>query len=167
MYSPEKAEAAAGALMREKQKAFEARIARPTHASDSVQVRGPRVLMGLSALMMAVIGLAATFAPGELLAAVGADVGAWSKLLVQLAGALYLGFGMVNWMARGSLIGGIYGRPVATGNLVHFVVMAFALSRAALVEPAPALVVAAVVYGAFALWFAFVAFTSPLPKQAR
>lgn len=162
MYSPEQAEAAAGALMREKQKAFEARIARPAHASDSVQVRGPRVLMGLSALMMAAVGLAATFAPGELLAAVGADAGAWSKLLVQLAGALYLGFAMINWMARGSLIGGIYGRPVATGNLVHFVVMAFAFSRAALVEPAPLLVGAAVVYGVFAMWFAFVAFTSPL-----
>lgn len=162
MYSPEQAEAAAGALMREKQKAFDARVARPAHATDAAPVKGPRALMALSALAMAAAGLAATFAPGELLAAVGAGADAWSELLVQLAGALYLGFAMMNWMARGSLIGGIYGRPVALGNLVHFVVMAFALARAAVPEPTPVLVAAAVVYAVFALWFAFVAFTSPV-----
>lgn len=162
MYSPEQAEAAAGALMREKQRAFDARIARPALAAEPVRVRGPRVLMALSALVLGAVGLAATFAPAELLTAVGAGAGARSELLVQLAGALYLGFAMMNWMARGSLIGGVYGRPVALGNLVHFVVMAFALVRAAVAAPAPVVVAAAAVYAVFALWFALMAFTSPV-----
>lgn len=97
MYSPEQAEAAAGALMREKQKAFEARIARPAHAAGTTHGLGSRPLMGVSALLLAVAGLAASFAPGALLAAVGADTGVWSELLMQLAGALYLGCAL--WLA--------------------------------------------------------------------
>lgn len=43
-------------------------------------------------------------------------------LLPQLLGAIYIGFGMMNWMTRGQILGGIYGRPVCFGNLFHFAV---------------------------------------------
>tara|TARA_R110000850_G_scaffold18873_9_gene57913 strand:+ start:969 stop:1307 length:339 start_codon:yes stop_codon:yes gene_type:complete len=39
--------------------------------------------------------------------------------LLQILGALYFGFGMLNWMNKGRPIGGIYNRPVAIANLSH------------------------------------------------
>ena len=84
--------------------------------------------MTASALVMGALGLAATFLPQEIAAYLGAST--TLPLLIQILGALYLGFAMLNWMARTSLIGGIYSRPVASGNLVHFVVGALALAKA-------------------------------------
>jgi hypothetical protein len=34
--------------------------------------------------------------------------------------ALYLGFTMLNWMVKGSLITGIYNQPIAVGNFMDF-----------------------------------------------
>jgi len=45
-----------------------------------------------------------------------------AALLPQLLGAIYFGFGIMNWMTRGQILGGIYGRPVCFGNLLHFAV---------------------------------------------
>ena len=39
---------------------------------------------------------------------------------------------MTNWMVKGSRVGGIYNRPIAIGNLVHFAVGAITLDRFAL-----------------------------------
>ena len=77
-------------------------------------------------------------------------------LLVQLLGALWFAFAMVNWTARGSLIGGIYNRPVAIGNLTHFVIGAFALGKDGTLMPV------AIVYALFAVAFAFLFFRSPV-----
>jgi hypothetical protein len=63
--------------------------------------------MNLSAGLMTILGLAASFAPQEILSAAGADSEGLPVLLVQITGGLYLGFAMLNWMARGVLIGGI------------------------------------------------------------
>jgi hypothetical protein len=80
-------------------------------------------------------------------------------VLVQLAGALYLGFAMLNWMSQGSVMGGIYGRPVAIGNLAHFTIGALALLKLVLSEQRVVeLVIGAAVYTAFAVAFAIVAF---------
>ncbi|MFT5791804.1 MAG: hypothetical protein ACI9LI_001144, partial [Saprospiraceae bacterium] len=37
--------------------------------------------------------------------------------------------GILNWMAKGSIIGGIYNRPIVIGNLMHFGVGAIALIK--------------------------------------
>ena len=52
------------------------------------------------------------------------------NLFLQILGALYLGFGMLNWMAKGSIIGGIYNRPIVIGNFMNFLVASFALIKA-------------------------------------
>ena len=101
-----------------------------------------RLLMILSALVLAALGLAASFVPREILMFVGARPDPLPGLLVQITGALYLGFAMLNWMARGSLIGGIYGRPVAFGNFMHFTVVALAMLRALIAGPRPPVVIA-------------------------
>jgi hypothetical protein len=86
-----------------------------------------RILLLSSALFMAALGLVATFAPEKLLGP-GA-IGSMPTLVTQIAGALYLGFAMLNWMAKDNAIGGIYSRPVAVGNLLHFFAVAMALLR--------------------------------------
>jgi hypothetical protein len=121
-----------------------------------------RFLLVASALVLATLGLAASFVPREILVFLGARPDPLMIVFVQLTGALYLGFAMLNWMGRGSLIGGIYGRPLVFGNFMHFMVAALALLKALLAGPRPpALVVAAALYWVFCLAFCWVSFTPP------
>lgn len=126
-----------------------------------------RHLMLLSATWMALIGLVATFLPQELLAYCGAAPLRLTVVLVQTLGAVYLGFAMLNWMARENLIGGIYSRPVALGNMVHFVIAALSLLRVAPTRvPHPGtILVVSIVYAAFAFWFGLVVYTNPVREQ--
>lgn len=123
-----------------------------------------RILMISSAALMAVIGLAASFMPQEVLGLHGTVPDNATVLFVQMAGAVYLGFAMLNWMARGILIGGIYARPVAAGNFLHFVMVAITLIKAALVFRAVPLMISAAVFSVFAIWFGLVMFRPPLPR---
>src|SRR5205085_10523723 len=116
-----------------------------------------RILMKASAAFMAVLGLAATFMPQEILAFAGSATNNVAVLIVQVTGALYFGFAMLNWMAQGLLIGGIYGRPLTVANLAHCTIAALALIKAvASGQHQPAVIGAAVVYAIFAILFALV-----------
>jgi hypothetical protein len=67
--------------------------------------------------------------------------------------------GMTNWMWRGNLVGGVYGRPIGIGNMVHFTVGAFALGRAAAGGQVPPQVwPVAGIYAVSALAFACIVF---------
>jgi hypothetical protein len=81
---------------------------------------------------------------------------------VQILGALYLGFAVLNWMSKGVRMGGIYARPLAMGNGLHFLVGAFTLFRYALQSPtATGVWVWAAGYALFAGLFSMVMFVSP------
>jgi len=121
-----------------------------------------RVLMILSAAFMAIIGLAFSFMPQEVLGMHGTVPDNATVLLIQMAGAAYFGFAMLNWAARGVLIGGIYARPVAIGNFTHFAMVAIALTKAAIAFGAVPLMISAAVYSAFAIWFGLVVFRPPV-----
>ena len=103
---------------------------------------------------MAIGGLALTFAPVEVLAALGAKANPALTLLAQLTGALYFGFAILDWMQRESTIGGIYNRPLLVGNLTHFVVGGLALLKAAAWIPAG-------IYSILAIGFGTLLFGSP------
>jgi hypothetical protein len=121
-----------------------------------------KALMTLSAILMALLGIAATFLPQEILSSFGAAPRGLEMLQVQILGALYLGCAILNWMARANLIGGIYSRPVAMGNFVHFAVVAVTLLKALIAgERAEAVLIGAVLYSIFAVWFGLVVFTHP------
>lgn len=118
--------------------------------------------MRASAVFMGLLGLAATFLPQEIVQYAGGAPGALGVLAVQVAGALYIGFALLDWMAQGNLIGGIYSRPVAVGNFAHFMVAALALLKGvASGNHAPAVVGGALAYAVFAALFARVAFRPP------
>ena len=127
-----------------------------------------RLLMRVSAVFMAALGAAALFMPQEILLRYGAPDRGVLLLIVQAAGALYLGFAIMNWMLQGSLIGGIYNRPLALGNFLHFAVVALNLVKAAAAGPRiPEVLIAAVIYAVIALWFGAVLFTHPIATSTR
>jgi hypothetical protein len=126
-----------------------------------------QVLMSLSALFLAILGIGGSFLPQEILAHFGEQTRGLAVLLIQVTGASYLGFAILNWMARAVLIGGIYARPVAVGNFLHFAVVALTLGKAiAGGGPRGAEIIAACAASSvFAVWFGLVVFTSPAQKK--
>lgn len=71
-------------------------------------------------------GLAFTFAPAELLAALQAPALAIFVWLAQLLGAAILALAVLNYVHRYSVVGGILGRPILFANLVFLSVSFFA-----------------------------------------
>ena len=126
-----------------------------------------KVVMTASALVMGALGFSATFLPQEIAPYLGTQ-SAGVPLLIQILGALYFAFALLNWTAKDSLLGGIYNRPVAIGNLVHFVVGALALAKGAFANPADTVIIAfAAVYVLFAIAFGMIFFTSPVRSAER
>ncbi len=123
--------------------------------------------MSTSAVVLALFGLTASFLPQEILSSAGAPASGPNTILVQLLGALYLSFAMVNWMGRTNLIGGIYSRPVAVGNTLHFTMGALALVKfvAGGTPFTPAFVLLGV-YALFALAFALILLSHPLAEAS-
>lgn len=88
-----------------------------------------KILMIASALFLMISGLALTFSPEEISNYINTGNNQTTILLLQILGSLYLGFGILNWMTKSNLIGGIYSRPLVIGNLAHFLVTSFALIK--------------------------------------
>ncbi|CAN5778620.1 hypothetical protein BH24ACI5_BH24ACI5_05740 [soil metagenome] len=126
-----------------------------------------RILLTASAIVLGVMGAATSFLPVEILSVVDAGSDRSVATLVQLLGAALFGFAMLNWMARGAPAGGIYGRPIVIGNLVHFSVAGIALAKVAAVGGMPKVgLVLAAVYAGFAIAFTVVMFgPGPLGRQ--
>ncbi len=114
---------------------------------------------------MFVLGITSSFLPQELLRSLGTSVDTWNVLILQVLGALYLGFAILNWSARGVLIGGIYSRPLAFGNFMHFAIVAITAIKLILQVESTVVMVLAAVYVVFAFWFGLVLFTHPGGKR--
>ena len=88
-----------------------------------------KILMTISALYLGIIGICLSFLPKEIINYLNINSNIITTIFFQLLGALYLGFGILNWTLKGSRIGGIYNRPVLMGNFMHFLVGAIALIK--------------------------------------
>lgn len=88
-----------------------------------------KIIMISSCIFLAAVGVTLTFIPDEIILSLNVKPDPIITLSFQLLGALYLGFAMLNWMAKGSLIGGIYNKPITIGNFMHFGVGALALVK--------------------------------------
>lgn len=127
-----------------------------------------KLIMTASAVMLGAVGIAFIFIPEEILHLLSSETNVSSLLLLQIMGALYFGFAMLNWMSRNSVIGGIYNKPVAVANYAHFFAGGIALAKALLKNPAlPSLLwVIAAVYLLFAVIFVWIFYKNPsAPKQ--
>ena len=124
-----------------------------------------KYLMSFSALVMFALGVLLTFAPSEVIHAAGASQAPLLTAIAQACGALYLGFAVLNWMAKDNLIGGIYSRPVAMGNFLHFFATAIALLKSVSILPRSAGIVALVgLFCILAAGFGIVLFRHPTSK---
>lgn len=130
---------------------------------------GTRLLMAASAIALGVPGVVASFAPDHLLRAMHVTSSPAAMVLVQLVGAAYLGYAMLNWTAQHNLIGGIYSRPVAIGNLLHFMAAGLALLKALpSIHAAPVWLWAlAVTHAILAACFGLVLFRHPISGGRR
>jgi hypothetical protein len=114
----------------------------------------------ISALCSGIAGAMLLFAPDE--ASRVLIPGSGGPVLVQLLGAAFLGFGSANWIARGALLGGIYGRAVVAGNQTHLTVGALLLVKHGVHvgPPHPAYWVLTVLYVLGAAFFSYLMFFS-------
>ena len=117
------------------------------------------MLMVASSVVLGLAGLATSFAPSELLRALGSPIAEPLPVLIQLLGGMYVAFAITNWTAKDNMIGGIYSRPLSLGNCVHFVVGALALAKQQFSHDMSApLITALIVYSIFAICFAWLVF---------
>ena len=124
-------------------------------------------LMTLSAMILAMIGISLIFLPNEILDYLELSVSETLQLLMQIIGSFYFALAILNWMSKGSLIGGIYGRPIAMANLTHFVIAGFALIKGILANPSLSYVIwsIAIIYSIFAIFFGIAAFRHPVNEN--
>ncbi|HEY0152822.1 MAG TPA: hypothetical protein VGB92_12550 [Longimicrobium sp.] len=117
------------------------------------------IVTRISAAVLLAGGLALLFASDVLLPVMVPGFPAEGAWLGQLLGAAWLGVAALNWLHRGALLGGIYGRPVVLANLVLYFVGALSLLRALVGSGVPRvmwglavpLALMAVVYGVLLL----------------
>ena len=126
-----------------------------------------KLLMTLSAIILALIGISLIFFPKEILNYFGSSVSDTLELFMQIIGSFYYAFAMLNWMSKGSIIGGIYNRPIAIANLTHFVIAGLALIKGILSNPSLSYIIwsIAIIYSIFAILFGIVAFNHPISKD--
>jgi len=79
-----------------------------------------KLLMTFSSLVLGAAGVLVMFLPDLVLSMQGVEVTNSASILVQMLGAFYFAFAMMNWTAKDSAIGGIYARPVSLANFSHF-----------------------------------------------
>jgi hypothetical protein len=122
-----------------------------------------KILLTASAIFLGITGIGLSFFPKEIGMYLDTESNPMLWLLLQIVGALYLGFGIMNWMAKETLMGGIYNRPIAIGNFMHFCVGAITFLKIAFAIKAQfeIIVILTAIYTVFALCFAFVFFTNP------
>ena len=64
-----------------------------------------------------------TFAPGSVMLRLGMNwFSKYINYFYNYQAPDTLPFAMLNWMAKGVIIGGIYSRPIVIANLAHFLI---------------------------------------------
>jgi len=122
-----------------------------------------KLIMIVSAVCLAAAGVGLSFFPKEIANYIGLDSTKASQLVMQILGALYFGFAMLNWMAKGSIIGGIYNKPLIVANMSHFLIGALSLIKGLMSTSNPSyqLVILTGIYTIFAVLFAILFIRHP------
>ncbi|MCK6607649.1 MAG: hypothetical protein L6Q46_05005 [Flavobacterium sp.] len=88
-----------------------------------------KIIMLLSSVTLGISGIILSFALNLLLNLLNIRISDNVMTLIQILGALYFSFGVLNWMAKSSLVGGIYNRPIVLANLAHHFIGGLALLK--------------------------------------
>ena len=122
-----------------------------------------KLLMTSSAVFFGIIGILLSFLPNEIAEYLSVEPTISAILFLKILSAIYLGFGILNWTAKGTLIGGIYNKPIVLGNLLHFAVGAIELIKVIsnIQIHREIIIFLTVFYVIFALLFAYIIKTNP------
>jgi hypothetical protein len=119
-----------------------------------------------SAGVLALGGLVLLFASDVVLPRLLSGFPASAAWLGQLLAAAWLAVGVLNWLSRSALLGGIYGRPIVVSNAVlYFVSTTVLLNFAARPDASTAIWIAIVPAVAFAATYAWLLFRGPLARD--
>lgn len=117
-----------------------------------------KLLMSSSAIIMGLTGVLLIFLPNEIAGYIG--INEEGVMILNILGSLYFGFSLANWTAKGSILGGIYGRALLFGNFGHFFTSCLYLIKLSIVETRLWIIVAAILYSIYAASFAYFLFFS-------
>lgn len=113
-----------------------------------------KLLLTITGALGFVFGLGFLALPELTVAPFGAALDPAGALMARLYGAMHLGFGLIDWLAR-DLVEPEGRRAVAAGNVAYFALAAVVAVGAAMLGTANALIlVNAVAFGLLALGFA-------------
>ena len=127
-----------------------------------------KLLLIGAALFQGLYGVAMLFLPDVLLGWFAAGAGVRAVFFAQQFGTALLGLAAINWIARGSPVGGIYGRPLVVGNTTFFTTNTLLLFGQALdASQAWTLWVQAGIALGFAIGFALLLFGKIQPRADR
>lgn len=122
-----------------------------------------KIILAASAVVLGMAGMMLTFIPDETINYLNLQPSVITLILMQIMGALYFAFAMLNWMSKSSPIGGIYNKPIAMANFMHFLIGAIALVKMIISNsdlPYAVWIVAGG-YTIFAIAFSLINFSSP------
>lgn len=119
-------------------------------------------ILSTSAIFLGICGISLSFLPQEILQTVISKSEPALTLPLQIMGALFMAMAVTNWMSRANLMGGIYNRPLALGNALHFSVGAITLVKFVIRNSSTvSLLIITVFYIVFAIVYFKVIFTTP------
>ena len=123
--------------------------------------------MTMCAFFLAFNGVVFTFFPNKISILLTNDDNHLLVLILQILGALYMGFGYLNWMSKNSLIGGIYNKPLLIGNTLHFLTASMAMIKLVFKfdNNLQLIIPHTIIYCLFTLFFGCIFFTNPISKK--
>lgn len=122
----------------------------------------------VSAAVLGIGGLALLFAPDVILTRLVPGFPPEAAWVGQLIAAAWIALAALNWLSRGAMLGGIYGRPVVFANSVLYFVTALSVMDAASHGHASLLAWGiAAIAGAMALTYGTLLFRGPLESELR
>jgi hypothetical protein len=122
-------------------------------------------IMITSSSMLLAHGIVLLFAPELLFKIFDLSSSLSGSATAQLFAAALIGMGVMNWTARGIVLGGIYGRALVFGNFAFFFIGLFVAIRARLDGFGNQYFwIEVVLYIAFAIAFGLMLFRGPAPQ---
>jgi hypothetical protein len=123
-----------------------------------------KIIMTISSIILGFSGIILIFVPDVVIGHLNLESNRISILLGQIIGGLYIAFSMLNWMIKGSLIGGIYNRPIAVANFAHFLIVGLSITKLLISNPDLPYMLwgASFIYILFGLLFGIMLFRHPI-----
>ncbi len=135
--------------------------------AKKAQTKSGYLIMLLSSLLLGLVGISLVFAPQEIATVLQFSI--HPPFLSQLLGGLYFSLGVLNWMTKNSIVGGIYNRPIVITNLTQFLIGGLVIIKEVVLVKNDNILflwIFGVFYWVFIFWFAHVLFNDPF-KNSR